>query len=111
MKAKFNKGQKIYRVIFNVNCKAEKGRSFTTVGILEDIVDGCGQKRLTLVEDNVLCAKQFDPNQKGGWIDDQIDIFHSSLESAEKELISWVDRNNGRVERGFTYYYTYQKTL
>jgi hypothetical protein len=98
MKARFTKGQEIYRIHTCWDRSTTANTTTEYLKITKDIVDTCGQKRLTLVnDDQTSWMKQFNPNQANGYCSRLCIIFHSTYESALKEATEYINFHNGMI--------------
>lgn len=108
MKPRFTKGQEIFRIHTCWDKKDEGNTTTEIMKITKDVVDTCGLKRLTLVnDDQTSWVKQFDPNQKSGWCSRMCTIFHETYESALKEATEYAEFHNGMTQGSGKYQHTY----
>lgn len=100
MKTRFTKGQTIYRIHMNWKYEYDNATDTATtwMGITEEVVESCGQKRLLLYNDSGRYFKQFHPNQEAGYVTKMCATFHATLEEAEKEMDEYINFHNNKKQ-------------
>jgi hypothetical protein len=105
MKARFHKGQEIYRIHTNWSGKRTDTTYTYLLKITKEVVDGCGLKRLTLIGDSQTLYRQFSPDCINGYNLRPCKVFHETLEQAEIEAKEYMKFHNGMKTPVTTYYF------